>query len=77
MVLGEKWQNLVELVEGAGPAVNEHERQNFLIRSVWRAHVKEVHVQPYAVRKILFLFIFASEHIRFNHGEAVYLLFWF
>ena len=26
LVLCEKWQDLVELVEGAGPAVNEHER---------------------------------------------------
>ncbi len=45
MVLREKRQNPVELVEGAGPAVNEHKRQDLLILAVWWHHMDEVHVQ--------------------------------
>lgn len=45
MVLCEIWHNLVELIEGARPAVNEHERQDLLILTVWWSHVDEVHIQ--------------------------------
>lgn len=41
----EKRQNLVELIDGAGPAVNEHKRQNLLILAAWWHHMDEVHVQ--------------------------------
>lgn len=34
LVVGEKWENPVELVEGAWPAVNEHQRKNPLAAGV-------------------------------------------
>lgn len=47
LVLREKWQNLVKLIERAGPAVNEHDGKNPLIWAVCRPHMDEVHVQSY------------------------------
>lgn len=45
LVFCKERQNLVELVEGAGPAVNKHKRQNPLIWTVRWSHMNEVHIQ--------------------------------
>lgn len=45
VVLREKWQNLVELVERARPAVDKHERQDLLVLTARWAHVDEVYIQ--------------------------------
>lgn len=45
MVLSKKRYDLVELIEGAGPAMYKHERQNSLVLTLWWLHVDEVNVQ--------------------------------
>lgn len=77
-VLSEKWHNLVELVEGARPAVNQHERHNLLIRSARRTHVNEVHIQPCTIRKTTrSTFVLANAYTVWGSWRRVYLRFWF
>lgn len=45
MALCKKWDDLVELIEGARPAVDKHKRQNSLVFTVWWLHMDEVNVQ--------------------------------
>ena len=50
-VLSQKWQDPVELIKGAWPAVNKHERQNPLIPTGRWAYMDEVHVQSCTTAK--------------------------
>lgn len=83
LVFCEKWQNLVELKEGARPAVNEHERQNLLILTMWRPYVDEMHIQPWykAKRnrsKVSHVWTDSQPRSRsVSMWANVYLLFWF
>lgn len=45
MVLSKKRYDPVELIEGAWPAVDKHERQNSLVFTLWWLHMDEVNVQ--------------------------------
>lgn len=63
----EKWQNPVELIEGARPSMHEHKRQNLLILMVWWPHMNEVHIQTCIKAKAL---VWKKQNSQLGLGQA-------